>query len=92
MSLGCVFAKSKAELGRLKLTQLQYAAAAQEFQAAADLVPASEPLIRARYLDDLGTTAFRAGNYALAGPALADALGIRGKALAPDDVDMWEKS
>src|SRR5262249_25573149 len=37
-------AKSHADIGRLKLAQLQYAAAAAEYQTAADLVPASEPL------------------------------------------------
>ena len=41
-------AKTKADLGQLKLSQLQYEAAARDFQAAADLVPASEPLIRAQ--------------------------------------------
>src|SRR5262249_30646996 len=78
-------AKSKAEVGRLKLAQLQYAAGADEYQAAADLVPANEPLIRAEYLDSFGMAAYRAGIYALAGPALTEALGIREKALAPDD-------
>ena len=43
-------AKTKADLGELKLSQLQYEAASREFQTAADLVPASEPLVRARYL------------------------------------------
>ena len=47
-------AKTKADLGQLKLSQLQYEAAAREFQTAADLVPASEPLIRAQYLADGG--------------------------------------
>ena len=50
-------AKTKADLGQLKLTQLQYGAAAQEFEAAADLVPASEPLIRALYLAAVGEAA-----------------------------------
>ena len=52
-------AKTKADLGQLKLSQLQYEAASREFQAAADLVPTSEPLIRAQYLAAGGTAAHR---------------------------------
>jgi tetratricopeptide (TPR) repeat protein len=81
-------AKTKADLGQLKLSQLQYEAAAREFQTAADLVPASEPLIRARYLADGGGAAFRAANYPLAETALTEALRIREKQLAPDHIDV----
>jgi hypothetical protein len=60
-------AKTRADIGALKLTQLQYAAAAGHFQAAANLVPAGEPLVRSAYLDSLGRAAHSAGNYPLAG-------------------------
>jgi tetratricopeptide (TPR) repeat protein len=81
-------AKTKADLGQLKWTQLQYAAAAQEFQAAADLVPSSEPLIRAEYLASLGSAAHSAGNYPLAGRALVEALAFREQALGPDHANV----
>ncbi|HUI96131.1 MAG TPA: tetratricopeptide repeat protein [Xanthobacteraceae bacterium] len=81
-------AKTKADLGRLARAQLHYAAAAQAYQAAADLVPASAPLIRAEYLDALGIVAAEAGNYPLARTALGEALGIREKARGPDDVSL----
>ena len=81
-------AKTKADLGQLKLSQLQYEAAAREFQTAADLVPASEPLIRARYLAAGGGAALSAGIYPLAETALTEALRIREKQLAPDHVDV----
>ncbi len=81
-------ARTKAEQGQLKLTQLQYAAAAEEFKTAADLVPAGEPLIRAEYLAALGRVAYHGGNYRLAGTALAEALSIREKALSPDDANL----
>ena len=81
-------AKTKADLGQLKLSQLQYEAAAQEFQAAADLVPASEPLIRAQYLVAVGEAAYSAGTYPRAESALTEALRIREKLLATDH-PMW---
>ncbi len=81
-------AQTKADLGQLKLSQLQYEAAAREFQTAADLVPASEPLIRARYLAAGGGAALSAGIYPLAETALTEALRIREKQLAPDHVDV----
>ena len=81
-------AKTKADLGQLKLSQLQYEAAAREFQAAADLVPASEPLIRAQYLAAGGEAAYSAGIYPRAESALTEALRIREKLLAPDHTDV----
>ena len=81
-------AKTKADLGQLKLSQLQYEAASREFQTAADLVPASEPLIRARYLAAGGTAAITAGTYPHAGTALTEALRIREKLLPPDHIDI----
>ena len=81
-------AKTKADLGQLKLSQLQYEAAAREFQTAADLVPASEPLIRAQYLAAGGDAAYDAGIYPLAESALTEALRIREKLLAPDHPDV----
>src|SRR5262249_24616018 len=77
-------AKTRADIGELNLTQLRYAAAAADFQAAADLVPAGEPLVRAQYLSSLGSAAHDAGNYPLAGPALAEALNIRERLLGPE--------
>jgi tetratricopeptide (TPR) repeat protein len=81
-------ARTKAEQGQLKLAQLQYAAAAEEFKAAADLVPTGEPLIRAEYLTALGGAAYSGGNYPLASSALAEALSLREKALSPDDANL----
>ena len=81
-------AKTKADLGQLKLSQLQYEAAAREFQAAADLVPASEPLIRAQYLAAAGDAAYDAGIYPRAESALNEALRIREKLLAPGHIDV----
>ena len=81
-------AKTKADLGQLKLAQLQYAAAAQEFLAAADLVPAGEPLIRAEHLSAGGLAAIDAGIYPRAEGALTEALGIREKLLPPNHSDV----
>jgi tetratricopeptide (TPR) repeat protein len=75
---------SRADIAQLKLTQLRYAAAAQDFQEAANRVPAGELLVRSGYLNSLGVAAERAGNYPLAGPALAEALSIRERMLRPD--------
>ena len=81
-------AKTKADLGELKLSQLQYEAASREFQTAADLVPASVPLIRARYLASSGMAAYDAGIYPLAESALTEALRIREKLLSPNHADV----
>ena len=81
-------AKTKADLGELKLSQLQYEAASREFQTAADLVPASVPLIRARYLAASGMAAYDAGIYPLAESALTEALRIREKLLSPNHADV----
>src|SRR5262249_40792135 len=70
-------AKTRAELGELKLTQLRYAAAVEDFQAAADLVPASDALTRSRYLNSLGSAAQKSADFRLAGTAYTEALGIR---------------
>ena len=40
-------AKTKADLAALKLTELKYNAAVEDFREAADLVPVTEPLVRA---------------------------------------------
>jgi tetratricopeptide (TPR) repeat protein len=81
-------AKTKADLGELELAQLHYAVAAQDFQEAADLVPGSEPLTRASYLNGVGLAALNAANFPLAGTALAKALSIREKLLDPDHRDV----
>ena len=79
-------AQTRADLGQLKLSQLQYEAAAREFQTAADLVPASEPLICARYLTDAGGAAYWAGSYPRALNSLTEALRIQEDLLAPDNI------
>jgi tetratricopeptide (TPR) repeat protein len=81
-------AKTKADLGQMKLSQLQYAAAAREFVAAADLVPMSELLLRAQYLALGGVAWRRAGAYPLADLVLTEALRIQEGLLAPDHMDL----
>ena len=56
----------------------------REFQAAADLVPASEPLIRAQYLTEGGLAMSYAGMAPHTESELTEALRIREKLLAPD--------
>lgn len=81
-------AKTKADLGQMKLSQLQYAAAAREFLAAADLVPMSELLLRAQYFALGGVAWRRAGAYPLAETVLTEALRIQEGLLAPDHMDL----
>ncbi|HEX5079118.1 MAG TPA: tetratricopeptide repeat protein [Geminicoccaceae bacterium] len=81
-------AKTKADLGELKLSQLQYEAAAREFQTAADLVPASELGLRAQYLTRIGKAASTVGLYPRAEQALTEALRIREKLLPADNSDV----
>jgi tetratricopeptide (TPR) repeat protein len=81
-------AKTRADLGELKLTELRYAAAAEDFQAAANLVPQVELLVRSNYLSSCGQAALRAGNFPLAGTALVEALTIREKLLDPEHLDL----
>jgi hypothetical protein len=70
-------AKTRADIAQLKLTELRYAAAAQDFQEAANLVPGGELLVRSGYLNSLGTAARRAGNYPLADPSSASGRRLR---------------
>jgi len=77
-------AKTRAGIGELNFTQLRYAAAARDFQAAADLVPAGQVLVRAEYLATLGEAAYRAGNYPLAAQAWAEALHIQERTLGSE--------
>ena len=81
-------AKTKADLAELKMTELKYAAAAEDFREAADLVPPTEVLVRAAYLNRFGRVAQEAGNFALAGTALAEALSIREGRLDPEHHDI----
>jgi tetratricopeptide (TPR) repeat protein len=81
-------AKTRADIGQLNWTRLLYAAAAQDFQAAANLVPSGEPLVRSGYLNSLGGVALDAGNYSLAGTALAEGMSIREKLLDPEHLDV----
>src|SRR5262249_57822568 len=77
-------AKPRAGIGELNFPQLRYAAAARDFQAAADLVPAGQVLVRAEYLATLGEAAYRAGNYPLAAQAWAEALHIQERMLGSE--------
>ena len=81
-------AKTKADLGELKLSQLQYEAAAREFQTAADLAPASEPRLRAQYLTRVGKATYTVGLYPRAEEALSEALRIRERLLPTDNSDV----
>ena len=81
-------AKTRADLGELNLAQLRYAAAAEDFQEAANLVPAGEALVRSGYLNGAGLAAHDAGNYSLAGTALVEALAIRERLLDPEHPDV----
>jgi tetratricopeptide (TPR) repeat protein len=81
-------AKTKADIAELKLTQLQYAAAVEDFREAADLVPSGEALVRSEYLNRLGMVAHRAGIFPVAGTALAEALSIRERVLNPEQPDV----
>jgi tetratricopeptide (TPR) repeat protein len=81
-------AKTKADLGELDLTQLRYAAAAKDFQEAANLVPAREALVRSGYLDSAGMAALSAADFPLASMVFAEALRIREQLLAPEHPDL----
>ena len=82
-------AKTKADLGYLKLSQLQYAAATREFQAAADLVPASEPTMRARHLlHGVFLAASLDGKNSLAVSALTEVLRIQEQVLGADHTNV----
>src|SRR5262249_23655884 len=81
-------AKTRADLGQLNLAQLRYAAAAEDFQQAANLVPAGGALVRSGYLNSAGLAAGRAANYPLASTTLAEALAIRERLLDPEHPDV----
>ena len=81
-------AKTKADLAELKLTELKYTAAMEDFREAADLVPSTEALVRATYLNSLAAVARQAGNFAVAGSALTEALRIREGRLDPEHRDV----
>ena len=78
----------RAERGALALARLNYPAAADHFAQAASIVPASEPLVQADYLDREGVAALDAGNYPKAQAALEKALQLREAHLSPDDADV----
>ena len=80
-------AASKATLGALANTRLNYPAAAVAFAEAAEFVPAEALLERAGYLDRAGTAEKKAGRYPAALPFLTEALAIRETALGPDHPD-----
>lgn len=75
----------RAERGELAWTRLDYRGAAEHFAAAAGLVPPSNPLVRADYLNRQGQAAYHAGAYTLAQPAFEEALQLREARLEPDD-------
>jgi tetratricopeptide (TPR) repeat protein len=67
-------AQTKAVFAQLKLTQLQYAAAAQAFKEAADLVPQGHEDRRHAYLDREASALFRQGEDVGDNSALAAAI------------------
>jgi tetratricopeptide (TPR) repeat protein len=81
-------AKTRANIAQLKLTQLRYAAAAEDFQEAANRVPSGELLVRSAYLNSLGEAALSAGSIPLASTALTEALTIRERLLGPEHPDV----
>ena len=83
-------ARTKADFGALKLTELQFPAAIQAFQEAADLVPSSEPLVRSEYLSNLGNAARSADEYPLAITSLKEVLSIREYLPGPERLDVAE--
>jgi tetratricopeptide (TPR) repeat protein len=81
-------AKTKADQGELKLTELRYMAAAQAFEEAAALVPEGDQVVRTDYLWRAGAAAANAGNYPYATKVLGNALSIREKVLGADHLDL----
>jgi tetratricopeptide (TPR) repeat protein len=77
-------AQAQAEIGKLKLVQLQYAAAAAAFAQAAELVPENKAVVRAGYLSLAGSAAQEAGQYRDAVPWLTEALAIRETVHGPE--------
>ncbi|MBF0552746.1 MAG: toll/interleukin-1 receptor domain-containing protein, partial [Deltaproteobacteria bacterium] len=77
-------AASKAEAGDLKMTQLAYAAAADYYGRAAELVPVGSELDKAGYMNQQGSALYLAGKYAEAEAPLKDALDIRDQLLEPN--------
>jgi tetratricopeptide (TPR) repeat protein len=85
-------AETKAVFAQLKLTQLQYAAAAQAFKEAADLVPKRRDGQRLAYLEREASALFRQGDEFGVNTALAEAveryralLSLRPRARSPLD-------
>ena len=79
-------AKTKSELGKLRLAQLQYAAAASIFLEAAQLAPKNEPLARASYLSEAGKANMQAGNSQNGINQLTQALRLYVEQKGPDDI------
>ncbi|MBF0549872.1 MAG: toll/interleukin-1 receptor domain-containing protein [Deltaproteobacteria bacterium] len=80
-------ATSEAGAGDLKMTQLAYAAAADYYGRAVELVPAGSELVKADYLNQQGSALYYAGKYAEAEMPLRSALDIRERLLEPEDPD-----
>jgi tetratricopeptide (TPR) repeat protein len=81
-------AESKAELGDLKNTQLEYKAAAVYYLEAADLLPEESETLRAEYLNNCGKAFQEAGLYQDAKEPSEKALEIREKALGANHPDV----
>jgi tetratricopeptide (TPR) repeat protein len=81
-------AETRAQRGEVQLTQLKYPEAARHFAAAADLVPAGHPRVRAAYLNRAGGAWQDAGRYGQARTALEEALEIREHELKADDPEL----
>ena len=77
-------AESRAGRAQVELARLRYVEAADLFREAADLVPASAPTPRARYLIEFADAAREAGDYAQEA-ALQEALSLYELALGLDD-------
>ncbi len=78
---------SAAELGELKYTEFKYEESAKYYHEAAELVPKSEELARAKYLNLEGSLWHDAGKYREAQEALEHALKIHEKILGSDHPD-----
>ena len=81
-------AASKAENGDLKLTQLDYFAAAGYYRKAAELVPGGHDEQLAKHLNMAGSAYHNAGRYSEAEPLLKRSLEIREKVLGPEHPDV----
>jgi tetratricopeptide (TPR) repeat protein len=81
-------AETLAQRADLAELRFRYPEAAQLYQDAAGLMPESEPLRRAQYLNHAARALWRGGRYAEAEPLLRRALAIWDRVLGPDHSDV----